>query len=201
MDLKGLSFANHRIFWSRVAVICAIGYIWLVPPPRQLEPTLLDIGEIIGFFVLVVAALGRLWCLSYISGVKNESLVTEGPYSVMRNPLYAFNFLGAIGLGLAVENPPLALLLACGFVLFYPSVVRSEETQLKQCFGGAYAAYCAATPRWLPNWSAYREPESWVISPPRFRKGLLDAMWFLWLFMIWEIVEEFPIIDSLQRCF
>lgn len=200
MNLKRYSFAEHRIFWSRIAVMLAVGYVLLVPPPRQFGQTLLDLGELFGFFLLVVAALGRVWCLSFIAGVKNDILVTEGPYSAVRNPLYGFNFLGALGLGLAVENPPLALLLACGFVLFYPSVVRNEETQLKQCFGDAYVAYCAATPRWVPNGSAYHEPESWVISPRRFRKGLLDAMWFLWLFMIWEIVEEFPIVESLQKC-
>jgi len=201
MDFTRLSFAKHRTFWSRVTAAFFIAYVILVPPPPQLGHVLLDLGEIVGFFLLVVAALGRLWCLSYIAGLKNKTLITEGPYSVTRNPLYVFNFLGIVGLGLAVENPPLALLLAGGFALFYPSVVRSEEAHLKQCFGDAYLAYCAATPRWLPNWSAYREPETLVISPRRFRKGLLGAMWFLWVFMIWEIVEEFPIIDSLQKCF
>lgn len=191
MDFTKLSFAKNRIFWSRVAVILAIGYAWLVPVPSQVGPGLLEMGETAGFFLLAVAALGRIWCLSYIAGMKNEVLITEGPYSVTRNPLYAFNFLGMIGLGFTIENPPLGLLLAVGFVLFYPSVVRSEEAQLKQSFGDAYAAYCGATPRWLPNWSAYHEPESLVISPRRFRMGLFNAMWFLWVFMIWEIIENF----------
>ncbi len=198
MELWRLSFAHHRIFWQRVAAIFAISYVALVPPPLQLGRMVLETGEIIGFFLLATAVLGRLWCLAYIAGAKNESLITEGPYSMVRNPLYLFNFLGALGLGLAVENPPLALLLVCGFVLFYPSVVRNEEARLGRTFGAAYVAYCAATPRWVPKWSAYHEPESWVISPRRFRKGLLGAMWFLWVFMIWEIVEEFELIESLH---
>jgi len=182
-------------------VILVAGSILWLPAPRYFGPMLLDLGEMLGFFLLVVAALGRVWCLSFIAGVKNEILVTEGPYSVVRNPLYIFNFLGAIGLGLAFENPVLALLLAGGFALFYPSVVQAEEAQLKQNFGAAYIDYCTATPRWMPDWSAYREPESWVINPRRFREGLLDAMWFLWVFMLWEIIEEFPIVALLRSFF
>lgn len=200
MDPVNFSFARHRIFWSRVAIALAILYMLLVPPPAQLGPVLLESVELFGFFLLAVAALGRLWCLAFIAGAKNEILITEGPYSVVRNPLYICNFLGVIGLGFAAENPPLALLLAGGFLLFYPGVVRSEEARLRQCLGDAYAAYCAATPRWLPSWSRYREPESLVISPRRFRLGLFNAMWFLWLFMICEILEEFSVLAALQKC-
>jgi protein-S-isoprenylcysteine O-methyltransferase Ste14 len=199
MDLMNFSFAKHRIFWSRVAVALAILYMLLVPAPSQLGPMLLESAEVLGFFLLAMAALGRLWCLAFIAGAKNETLITQGPYSIVRNPLYICNFLGAVGLGFAVENPPLALLLACGFVLFYPSVVRNEEARLARTFGAPYAAYCATTPRWFPDWSAYQEPETWLISPSRFRKGLLSAMWFLWIFMIWEIVEEFRLVELFQQ--
>jgi protein-S-isoprenylcysteine O-methyltransferase Ste14 len=160
---------------------------------------LLESAEIFGFFLLAVAALGRLWCLAFIAGAKNETLITEGPYSIVRNPLYVCNFLGVMGLGFVVENPPLGVLLACGFALFYPGVVRNEETRLARTFGAAYATYCAATPRWVPNCSAYHEPETWLISPARFRKGLLGSMWFLWVFMIWEIVEEFRLIELFHQ--
>ena len=126
-------------------------------------------------------------------------MITEGPYSVVRNPLYICNFLGAVGLGFIAENPPLGILLGCAFALAYPSVVRSEEARLSKSFGAAYAAYCAATPRWLPKWSAYHEPQTWAISPYRFRKGLFGSMWFLWAFMIWEVVEEFELLPLLQQ--
>jgi protein-S-isoprenylcysteine O-methyltransferase Ste14 len=199
MWFNDLSFARRRIFWSRVALGLAVVYVLLVPPPSQPGQVLLESAEMLGFFLLAIAALGRLWCLAFIAGAKNEVLITEGPYSIVRNPLYVCNFLGVLGLGLAVENPALALLLACGFVLLYPGVVRNEEERLARTFGAAYVAYCTTTPRWLPNWSAYREPETWMIHPTRFRKGLLGAMWFLWIFMIWEIVEEFRLIELFQH--
>jgi hypothetical protein len=113
----------------------------------------------------------------------------------MRNPLYLFNFIGGIGLGLAVENPLLAALLVLGFLAFYPGVVRREEARLAQQFGETYARYCEATPRWIPRWSNFHEPETWTIFPRRFRAGLLSTMWFLWVFLLWEVFEELRLLE------
>jgi len=187
---RRIPFSSHRIAWSRAAVIAALAYALFVPAPAVIPRGWLDVSEWLGFALLIVAALGRVWCLSYISGVKNDVLVAEGPYSVVRNPLYVFNFIGAVGFGLAVENPVLAALLAVAFAVFYPSVIRQEEETLTQAFGERFARYCGATPRWFPRWSNFHEPESWSINPRRFRAGLLDAMWFLWAFLIWDILEK-----------
>jgi protein-S-isoprenylcysteine O-methyltransferase Ste14 len=188
--LRRIPFSRHRIAWSRAAVIAALAYALFVPAPAAIPRGWLDISQWLGFALLIVAAFGRIWCLSYISGVKNDVLVAEGPYSVVRNPLYVFNFVGAVGFGLAVENPVLAVLLAIGFAIFYPSVIRQEEENLRQAFGERFARYCDATPRWIPRWSSFHEPESWSINPRRFRAGLLDAMWFMWAFLIWDILEK-----------
>jgi protein-S-isoprenylcysteine O-methyltransferase Ste14 len=198
MNPRHPALYSHRAAWSRIALVLAFAYALMVPPPEAIGPVVLDIFELVGFGLLIIAALGRLWCLSFIAGVKNEVLVTEGPYSVVRNPLYVFNFTGAVGLGLAMENPLLALLFAIGFALFYPGTVRQEESVLARNFGAAYARYCAGTSRWIPRWSNFHEPESWTINPRLFRAGLLDAMWFLWAFMLWEIVEEFRIVELLH---
>lgn len=198
MIVKSIPFFSHRIAWSRMAIILVFAYSVLVPAPAAFPQLLLDFFELLGFGLLIVAAVGRLWCLSYIAGVKNEVLVTEGPYSVVRNPLYIFNFIGAVGFGLAVENPLLAALLAAGFSVFYPSVVRHEEAAMARSFGESYARYRDSTPRWLPRWPNFHEPESWTINPRRFRAGLLDAMWFLWAFMLWEVFEEFGILQWIR---
>ncbi len=47
----------------------------------------------------MVCILGRTWTSLYIAGRKIEQFVTEGPYSVTRNPLYFFSILGGAGRG------------------------------------------------------------------------------------------------------
>lgn len=179
-------------------MILVFAFAVFVPPPQVITPRIQEASELLGFGLLAIAALGRLWCLSYIAGFKNDLLVTEGPYSVVRNPLYVFNFFGAVGFGLAVENPLLATLLALGFIAFYPGVVRQEEARMHRLFGESYARYCSVTPGWLPRWSNYHEPETWTINPRRFRNGLLSAMWFLWAFLLWEVIEELGILPWLR---
>jgi protein-S-isoprenylcysteine O-methyltransferase Ste14 len=195
MVINPLPFSSHRIAWSRAMVILVIAYALIAPAPSAIAGVLLDLFELMGFGLLIIAALGRLWCLSYIAGIKNDMLVTEGPYSVVRNPLYIFNFIGAVGFGFAIESPIAAAALGAGFAIFYPAVVRQEEAALTQAFTERFTWYCAMTSRWLPHWSKFREPESWTISPRQFRIGLLDAMWFLWAFMLWEILEEFGVLQ------
>ena len=198
MIVGPVPFFRNRIAWSRAAVILALAYALLVPAPAVIPQAALDVLEMLGFAMLVVAALGRIWCLSYIAGVKNDVLVTEGPSSVVRNPLYVLNFIGAVGFGLTVENPPLAALLGAGVAIFYPAVVRHEEAVMEAAFGEHFARYRDSTPRWLPRWSNFREPESWPINPRCFRAGLLDAMWFLWAFMLWEVFKEFGILQWIR---
>src|SRR5262245_14440643 len=86
-----------------------------------------EISEMFGYALLVTATLWRIWCALFIAGTKNFELSSEGPYSVVRNPLYLGNFLGVVGFGFAVEQPLLGLALGLVFILGYPAVVAQEE--------------------------------------------------------------------------
>ena len=166
-----------------------LAYVLATQPPKYLPQWLVDICEITGLVLLAAAAFGRVWCLIFIAGRKNASLVTAGPYSAVRNPLYAFSFLGAVGFGLSVENPLLAVLLAVIFGAYYSVIVKKEEQYLATSFGAAYQEFAARTPRWLPDFSLYQEPETVLVVTARIRSGLLDAVWFIWAYVLWEVVE------------
>ena len=194
-------FATHRIAWSR-AVVALVVVLVLFNAPGTLAPGwLLELSEMLGYALLVAATLWRIWCSLFIAGSKNGELAGSGPYSVVRNPLYVGNFLGLVGFGFAVEQPLIAIVLGGAFALFYPSVVAQEEANLLRIFGERYRDYCARVPRWLPDWSLYREPETLGISPRYVRKAILDAMWFLWAFALWEFVEELHKLQLLPTLF
>jgi protein-S-isoprenylcysteine O-methyltransferase Ste14 len=194
-------FATHRIAWSR-AVVALVVVLVLFNAPGTLAPGwLLELSEMLGYALLVAATLWRIWCALFIAGSKNGELAGSGPYSVVRNPLYVGNFLGLVGFGFAVEQPLIAIVLGGAFALFYPSVVAQEEANLLRIFGERYRDYCARVPRWLPDWSLYREPETLGISPRYVRKAILDAMWFLWAFALWEFVEELHKLQLLPTLF
>lgn len=194
-------FAHHRIAWSRAVVVLLVALVLFSRPghllgiPKWVDP----VCELLGYAMLVVATLWRIWCALFIAGTKNGELSSGGPYSVVRNPLYIGNFLGLVGFGFAIQQPVLAILLGAVFAIGYPSVVAREEADLNRIFGERYREYCAQVPRWLPNWSLYREPDSLTLSPRFVRKAILDAMWFLWAFGIWEFFDalnEFGLLPS-----
>jgi protein-S-isoprenylcysteine O-methyltransferase Ste14 len=183
-------FANHRIAWSRAVIAGVLLLVVFGSPPMAMPVWITELSEMLGYALLVAAALWRIWCHFFIAGSKNGELAASGPYSTVRNPLYLGNFAGAVGFGFAVEQPYLALALAAAFALFYPAVVAQEEARLAQIFGERYREYCARVPRWIPDWSLYQEPGMVAVSPRHIRGAIFDAMWFLWAFALWEFIEE-----------
>ena len=179
---------SHRILISRVfaGVFCGV----VMSMESRLENTIAaSVLFIAGLALVGVATVGRLWCSLYISGRKDTELITVGPYSVTRNPLYFFSFLGFAGVGLATETVTLAVAMTLFFALVYPVIIRREEAFLRQEFGDRFDDYCARVPRFLPHAATYVEPESWVVDTRRFRRTMLDVVWFVWLVALIELVE------------
>ena len=139
--------------------------------------------------LVAIASLGRMWCSLYIAGYKRKTLIKEGPYSMCRNPLYFFSFLGAVGVGLATETLTIPCIILVAFSLYYPSVIRKEERSLQSLHGEEYATYLASVPRFLPRLRQLFEPQTYVVNPIVFRQHIASALWFVWLIGAAEIVE------------
>lgn len=146
--------------------------------------------EWFGFCLLIAAALGRIWAYAHIGGRKNRQLCTTGPYSLTRNPLYLFSFLGVLGAGLALQSLSLAAVSALLFLAYYALVIRAEETRLRALFGAAFAAYADAVPRFWPRLAAPDHGEDLRVPPRLFARTLLEVFWFLAAIVAIELIEE-----------
>jgi hypothetical protein len=137
-----------------------------------------------------IATLGRLWCSLYIAGYKKDVLVTAGPYSMCRNPLYFFSLLGAVGVGFASETLTLPAILFLIFTIYYPFVIKNEESELLKRHSDRYKTYFETVPRFIPKLSKLQEPDEYVVKPVIYRKHMFDALWFVWLLGIMEMIES-----------
>jgi protein-S-isoprenylcysteine O-methyltransferase Ste14 len=148
-----------------------------------------EIMVFVGLSLVSIAACGRLWCMLYMAGNKTRKLVTEGPYSLCRNPLYLFSLLGAIGMGLGSSTFTVPLVFIAAFSLYYPFTVKSEEARLLLIHGEDYRSYCSKTPRYIPSLKNFQEPEQYTLDPRVFRKHVGNAILWVFLFGFWEIFE------------
>jgi len=178
-----------RIPLSRMFVLMLLATLLLTSSAWEGVSITTSVYFLLGCVLAGVASLGRLWCSLYIAGYKNVSLVTKGPYSVTRNPLYFFSFLGGAGVGLATEtlSVPLAVILV--MLLYYPAVIKGEEKRLMDIHGEEFEAYCRRTPAFFPKWSLLEEPQTYQVNPRIFKKNIFGALWFIWLLGILELIE------------
>lgn len=99
--------------------------------------------------VTSVRTLGKQWSLA-ARLVEGHALITTGPYSVVRHPIYTgmLGMLAATGLALSHWAACLA-----GIVVFLIGTairVRSEERLLRAQFGRTYEEYAERVPALLP---------------------------------------------------
>lgn len=145
--------------------------------------------EMLGIAALLACFVGRIWSSIYVGGRKGVALVTIGPYSLVRNPLYVSSFLGVVGvfsLGGMIVPLVVAMLI---FALYYRMVVAQEETHLAATHGEAFADYAARVPRWIPSLRHYQDVETLEVRPHVIIAHLRDGSVFFVAFLLFETVQ------------
>jgi protein-S-isoprenylcysteine O-methyltransferase Ste14 len=184
-------FQYLRRMWLTAAVAALAAVLMFVAPAWQSPGIALAIGAF-GVLLISVAILGRLWCTLYIGGRKSDMVVTAGPYSIVRNPLYFFSCIGAAGAGALSGSVTLAVLLGALCAAAFLIVIAREERFLSEKFGAPYAAYLKSVPRLLPKWSLFSDEAVLAVSPSRVYVTLMDGLVF------YAAVPAFALVKYLQ---
>ena len=122
------------------------------------KPTI--VSFIIGMCVSASGEFLRLWGVA-IAGSETRTtgpvggtfLITKGPFSYVRNPLYVGNILLYVGFGI-MSNALTPWLPATAFVYFalqYSLIISLEEEYLVKTFGDEYRRYSTEVPRFVPT--------------------------------------------------
>ncbi len=186
-----MSLISDRIKISQFLGIIVICYYLLGASFWGLNSAMLgEILFLIGTILIAVGVIGRVWCLSYIAGNKRNKVIQHGPYSLCRNPLYLFSFIGAIGVGFATKTFAFPLMIFIVFVVYYPFVIRKEENDLKLKFGADFENYTQTIKtRFFPSFRNYSDLGRTEIHLRSFRKGIFDLIFFIFPLGIFPLVE------------
>lgn len=174
------------LFLLLLGAFCALLFVGSYPEQSEFH----EFVEAIGVSLIGIAIIGRLWSTLYIGGRKSSEIVADGPYSVVRNPLYVFSALGAAGAGAQTGSVVVALVFGIVTALAFIVVARREETFLRGKFGAAFDAYCAQVPRMLPKFSLYVDSATITVTPKRLYTTFFDSLVFFTAIPAFEFVEH-----------
>jgi len=198
-------FESYRILLTRlVAGIFLFFFITTQSYWETANEIVSFILFLIGIVLVAISSLGRMWCSLYIAGYKDKMLVTQGPYSLCRNPLYFFSLVGTIGVGCATETFTFPVVFFVIFVSYYGFIIRKEEARLRELFGETFDQYMKAVPAFFPRRAGFTEPSTYQVTPKAYRRNLMSALWFIWIVGILEVIEglkEIGLFKSLWTLF
>ncbi|MGH9713940.1 MAG: methyltransferase family protein [Candidatus Acidiferrales bacterium] len=148
--------------------------------------SLVRIVFVCGTLLVAGACLIRTWATAYLrsevvhdSNLHSESLVADGPYRRVRNPLYLGNIFLALGMGTITSRTGFVILVG-GMILFVLRLIGREEAQLDVEHGERFREFCRRVPR------------LWPALLPRVPAGGLQPRWgqafvgeiFIWGFFV-----------------
>ena len=144
-----LQGAGYGIVWT-------IRRSWFTPmfPNKSLEIVLAVLTMFLAvwsvwFCSAAIRTLGKQWSLA-ARVVEGHKLVTEGPYNIVRNPIYTGMFGMLLATGLAVSHWVGLVIALVVFAIGTFIRVRSEERLLREMFGHEFDAYAHEVPAVIP---------------------------------------------------
>ena len=134
--------SRKRIWLSRLVSLIFLATLFLAHNAWSfVSPVFGELLSLVGVIFIGIAVIGRVWCGSFICGFKNATLVMTGPYSAVRNPLYFFSFIGAVGIGLTTQTLTIPAIICVIFWLYYMPVMKTEEKKLLSIHGAEFEKY------------------------------------------------------------
>lgn len=152
--------------WSVIGIMMqgvAFAIVWSVRRPL-FTPIVqvgfpLDIGLAVTTIILLIGSLWITWAAIRLLGkqwsltarlVTEHLLITDGPYRIVRHPIYTGMLGMLIAAGLAASYWVAFTVALVVFLLGTSIRIRSEERLLREAFGRAYEEYAEKVPAIIP---------------------------------------------------
>jgi len=146
---------DRRARWGIVLVALGFSLVW---QGRFWERSVAEWRVAVSLLFLLLAdlsawtstrALGRHWRMD--AGLNaDHSLVTSGPYGIVRHPIYTSMLCLLLSTGLMIGTLPLLAIAIGLFVLGTEIRVRIEEKLLASRFGDRFSDYRRRVPAYIP---------------------------------------------------
>ena len=143
-------------FFVLIGILVAYGLdpAWMRALLIPLPPWLRWVGFVLGLAGIALLAwtqilLGRRWS-AQLQLREQHTLVTSGPYAVVRHPLYTSGFVFCAGFALLTAHWAFVL-FALLVIVMLPARTGKEEQMMIDEFGDEYRQYMERTGRFFPR--------------------------------------------------
>ena len=152
-----------------------------------------DVGTVIaGLAMAIVGQVFRIYAAGFI--FKNKQLASNGPYALVRHPLYLGNFLILIGFTLACANLFVVAVVTLFFLIWYPAAIAYEDSKLERIFEDEWRAWSKNIRAIIPGrfrWADLKA-DGWDTYQSLIRNGELPITLYLVSCGIWLWVVSHP---------
>jgi protein-S-isoprenylcysteine O-methyltransferase Ste14 len=165
--LASIEEANMFIAFRAVTyATCFIGFLLIYLPARILSwagitrPAGIAWPQLAGMTIGIAGATVALWCIFTFVGKGRGTpapfdpprrLVIQGPYRIVRNPMYMGAAVALAGSACFYKSAALLVYGVIFLITAHLFVIGYEEPTLRRTFGQQYEAYCRRTSRWWPR--------------------------------------------------
>ena len=160
--LAGVGFVVALVLGASAPVLALLD---LVEPLDALDRSGLHVAGVllalVGIALTLYAqiAMGTSWRIGVDEGERTE-LVTDGPFALVRNPIFSAMIPTALGLTLMVPSVVALIGFAALVVALELQVRVVEEPYLIRAQGASYEQYASGTGRFVPGLGRLSERES-----------------------------------------
>jgi len=140
----------NGIVISVVGFICLLLHKYMLPYAQSLFSE--EILDSVGFIIVLSGQYLRISARGYKSKkhIHKDTLITSGPYALVRNPMYLGSFLIGLGMVILLFRLWVIPVYTTMFSLWYGHQIYDEQQRLKEKFGQEYIDYCKQTPCFFP---------------------------------------------------
>jgi protein-S-isoprenylcysteine O-methyltransferase Ste14 len=149
----GVLFAASIAMGGAAPILALLGVLEPIP---ALDGTAVNaVGLVLAVSCIVLTfgaqlAMGDAWRIG-VDPEERTELVTDGPFQLVRNPIYSAMIPTVLGLVLMVPSVLALAVIVCLVTALELQVRLVEEPYLLQTHGQAYSVYAASVGRFVPG--------------------------------------------------
>lgn len=137
--------------WYFLGLMAVFALLFGRPSSVINKPIIDIVVDISGFVIILLGLHIRIVSRDWKFNHGGERLVTNGPYGIVRNPMYLGSLLIGSGLCVIFGSLPFILFYIAVFLISHQLVVQREERHLRLRYVDDYENYTKITPAWFPS--------------------------------------------------